>query len=57
MDETLPEERLEAIKKGEDQKSGSMRELFVNYWWPVLKVALMTAGGTVSRLLIIAILA
>ena len=56
MDESLTEERLEAIKTGEDQKSGSMRELFVHYWWPVLKAALMTAGGTVSRFLILAIL-
>lgn len=48
MDESLSEERLAAIKAGEDKRSGSMRELFTHYWKPLLLCFLITMGGTVA---------
>jgi MHS family alpha-ketoglutarate permease-like MFS transporter len=48
MDESLTPEHLEAVKAGADQASGSMRELFTNYWRPLLLCFLVTLGGTVA---------
>jgi len=48
MDESLSEERLEAIKAGEDPSSGSLRELFTRYWKPLLLCFAITLGGTIA---------
>lgn len=48
MDESLSEERLAAIRSGADRRSGSLRELFVSYWKPLLLVFLITMGGTLA---------
>ncbi|MEV0645776.1 MFS transporter [Phytomonospora sp. NPDC050363] len=48
MDESLSAEHLAATKSGADRDSGSMRELFVSYWRPLLLVFLITLGGTVA---------
>ena len=48
MDESLSEERLEAIKEGMDRQSGSLRELFTHYAKPLLLCFLITLGGTVA---------
>ena len=48
MDESLPPEQLARIRAGADHRSGSMRELFVSYWKPLLLVFLITMGGTLA---------
>ena len=48
MDESLGENLIEAAKSGAAKASGSMRELFVNQWRPLLLCFLITAGGTVA---------
>lgn len=48
MDESLSEEHLAAVRAGEAQGSGSIRELFVRYWKPMLICFLFTLGGTVA---------
>jgi len=48
MDESLQEESIEAARDGRAKASGSMRELFVNQWRPLLLCFLITAGGTVA---------
>lgn len=48
MDESLETSTLEAIRDGKSQKSGSMRELLVHQWRPLLLCFLVTAGGTVA---------
>ena len=48
MDESLQVESIEAAKDGRAKASGSMRELFVNQWRPLLLCFLITAGGTVA---------
>ncbi|KRG74567.1 DeoR faimly transcriptional regulator [Stenotrophomonas chelatiphaga] len=48
MDESLSAESIEAAKDGKAKASGSMRELFVNQWRPLLLCFLITAGGTVA---------
>jgi len=48
MDESLSDEQLAAIKAGEDTSSGSIRELFTQYWRPLLLCFLITLGGTVA---------
>ena len=48
MDESLSEERLEAIKEGRDRNSGSLRELFTHYWKPLLLCFSITMGGTIA---------
>ncbi len=48
MDESLQESSIEAARKGEAKASGSMYELFVNQWRPLLLCFLITAGGTVA---------
>jgi len=48
MDESLGEDSIEAARGGRAKASGSMRELFVNQWRPLLLCFLITAGGTVA---------
>jgi len=48
MDESLSADTLEANRDGKNAKSGSMYELFVNQWRPLLLCFLITAGGTVA---------
>ncbi|ESV56648.1 sugar (and other) transporter family protein [Mycobacteroides abscessus MAB_082312_2258] len=49
MDESLSEEQLAAIKTGADTSSGSMRELLIRYWKPLLLLCfLITMGGTLA---------
>jgi MHS family alpha-ketoglutarate permease-like MFS transporter len=48
MDESLSEEHIEAVKAGQDADSGSLRELFTNYWRSLLLCFLITLGGTVA---------
>lgn len=47
MDETL-EKPLEAVRSGASGESGSMRELLLRQWRPLLLCFLVTAGGTVA---------
>ncbi|MDH6198725.1 MHS family alpha-ketoglutarate permease-like MFS transporter [Mycobacterium frederiksbergense] len=48
MDESLSTEQLEAIKAGQDKSAGSLRELLLHYWRPLLLCFLITMGGTVA---------
>ncbi|MEN5101511.1 MFS transporter [Stenotrophomonas sp. TWI273] len=48
MDESLQTDSIEAARDGRAKASGSMRELFVNQWRPLLLCFLITAGGTVA---------
>lgn len=48
MDESLSTETLKAVQEGKDPHAGSMRELFVSYWKPLLLCFLITLGGTVA---------
>lgn len=48
MDESLGEESIEAARSGRARASGSLRELFVNQWRPLLLCFLVTVGGTVA---------
>ena len=48
MDESLSSDAIEAAKEGKARATGSMRELFVNQWRPLLLCFLITAGGTVA---------
>jgi len=48
MDESMSEEELKAVVKGEATGSGSMRELFVSYWKELLACFLVTMGGTLA---------
>ena len=48
MDESLQSDSIEAARDGRAKASGSMRELFVNQWRPLLLCFLITAGGTVA---------
>jgi MHS family alpha-ketoglutarate permease-like MFS transporter len=48
MDESLGEESIEAARSGKAKASGSLRELFVNQWRPLLLCFLITAGGTIA---------
>ncbi|MFT4161001.1 MFS transporter [Shinella zoogloeoides] len=48
MDESMSHEELQSIKKGESAGSGSMTELFRNYWKELLACFLVTMGGTVA---------
>lgn len=48
MDESLSAEHLQATRSGLDRRSGSLRELFVSYWKPLLLVFLITMGGTLA---------
>ncbi len=48
MDESLEPTSIEAARAGGARSSGSLRELFVNQWRPLLLCFLITAGGTVA---------
>ncbi|OYN96981.1 MHS family alpha-ketoglutarate permease-like MFS transporter [Propionibacteriaceae bacterium ES.041] len=48
MDESLSSEYLAEVKAGGDRSSGSLWELLVNYWRPLLLCFLITMGGTVA---------
>ncbi|MFL6587120.1 MAG: MFS transporter [Luteimonas sp.] len=48
MDESLESDSIQAAKTGGAAASGSIRELFVNQWRPLLLCFLITAGGTVA---------
>lgn len=48
MDESLQAESIEAARAGKDQRSGSLHELFVHQWRPLLVCFLVTVGGTVA---------
>ncbi|WP_421569995.1 MFS transporter [Stenotrophomonas sp. PD6] len=48
MDESLGEDSIEAAREGRAKASGSMYELFVHQWRPLLLCFLITAGGTVA---------
>ncbi|WP_269789806.1 MFS transporter [Stenotrophomonas sp. Iso1] len=48
MDESLQASSIEAAKEGRAKASGSMYELFVHQWRPLLLCFLITAGGTVA---------
>ncbi len=48
MDESLGSESIAAAKEGKARASGSLHELFVNQWRPLLLCFLITAGGTIA---------
>ncbi|MFI9533086.1 MFS transporter [Nocardia fusca] len=48
MDESLTAEQLEAVRRGEDSESGSLRVLLAEYWRPLLVCFLVTMGGTLA---------
>ncbi|WP_051215690.1 MFS transporter [Granulicoccus phenolivorans] len=48
MDETLDASTIAAAKNGTATRTGSMRELLVNQWKPLLLCFLVTAGGTLA---------
>lgn len=48
MDESLSDEQLDAVRRGEDSESGSLRELVRNHWRPLLLCFLVTMGGTLA---------
>lgn len=48
MDESLQSDAIAAAKAGGAHTSGSLRELFVNQWRPLLLCFLITAGGTLA---------
>ncbi|MET8798589.1 MFS transporter [Nocardia sp. NPDC004568] len=48
MDESLTTEQLEAVRRGEDSESGSLRVLLAQYWRPLLVCFLVTMGGTLA---------
>jgi len=48
MDESLEAGSIEAARSGKAIKSGSLRELFVHQWRPLLLCFLITAGGTLA---------
>ncbi|HBK45155.1 MAG TPA: alpha-ketoglutarate transporter, partial [Xanthomonadaceae bacterium] len=48
MDESLTSESIAEAKKGGARASGSLRELFVHQWRPLLLCFLVTAGGTIA---------
>lgn len=48
MDESLTSDQIEAVRSGSSRESGSMRELLVHQWRPLLLCFLVTMGGTVA---------
>ena len=48
MDESLETSAIEAAKAGGARRAGSLHELFVNQWRPLLLCFLITAGGTLA---------
>lgn len=47
MDESLSREHLQAVRVGDDRRSGSLRELVSHHARPLLKCFFITLGGTV----------
>ena len=48
MDESLDAASIEAAREGTAGKAGSLQELFVHQWRPLLLCFLITAGGTLA---------
>lgn len=48
MDESLTTDQIAAVRSGSSRESGSMRELLVHQWRPLLLCFLVTMGGTVA---------
>ncbi len=48
MDESLGSDAIQAVLHGHARRTGSLRELFVHQWRPLLLCFLITAGGTVA---------
>lgn len=48
MDESLDAGAIDAVRTGRAVASGSLRELFVHQWRPLLLCFLITAGGTLA---------
>jgi MHS family alpha-ketoglutarate permease-like MFS transporter len=48
MDESLSADALAAVRSGQAASSGSLRELLVNQWRPLLLCFGVTAGGTLA---------
>lgn len=48
MDESLKTTTLQAVRDGRSRASGSMKELLLHQWKPLLLCFLVTAGGTVA---------
>lgn len=48
MDESLEADSIQAARRGQARASGSLRELLVHQWRPLLLCFLITAGGTVA---------
>ena len=48
MDESLTAQQLEAVRRGEDHGSGSIRELLTRHWRALLLCFLVTIGGTIA---------
>ncbi len=48
MDESLGSDSIQAARRGQARASGSLHELFVHQWRPLLLCFLITAGGTVA---------
>jgi MHS family alpha-ketoglutarate permease-like MFS transporter len=48
MDESLGSDAIQAALHGRARRTGSLRELFVHQWRPLLLCFLITAGGTVA---------
>lgn len=48
MDESLDAASIDAVRAGKAGKSGSLHELFVHQWRPLLLCFLITAGGTLA---------
>lgn len=48
MDESLRLDAIQAARRGQARASGSLRELLVHQWRPLLLCFLITAGGTVA---------
>ncbi|WP_069167617.1 MFS transporter [Nocardia altamirensis] len=48
MDESLSKDHIDAARSGADRTSGSMKELLVRHWRPLLLCFLITMGGTVA---------
>ncbi len=48
MDESLQTTTIEAVRSGRSRQSGSMRELLLHQWRPLLLCFVVTMGGTVA---------
>lgn len=48
MDESLTSEQLDAVRRGDDLDSGSMRQLLTVHWRALLTCFAVTMGGTIA---------